>query len=131
MSGNQARSYRLRAVGNEAGSLLVNLLCGFQVSEGSFGAPAKILGRRVRVVAWTCRSTFIEAKTANAFSRQVVRQHEKRAMSNDRFIAIVRPGIMRRTAAGNGPGAAEDERAASEIFAFFRSGRRFPSSLYG
>src|SRR5260370_8184606 len=93
MRGNHRRDHAAFAVADEAGFLWINFLAGFQVSEGGLGIAGKVFRRRGRIVAsGLADAAFIETKNGDAFSRQVVGQHEERAMSNDRFISIVRPG---------------------------------------
>src|SRR5260370_4369570 len=104
MRSNHGRDQPAFTVAKETDFLWVDLLASIQVSEGSFGVAGKILGRCARVIASGFADTaFIEAKNGDAFSRQVVRQHEKRAMSDERFIAVMRPGTTEENHGGKRP----------------------------
>src|SRR5260370_19835686 len=59
----------------------------------------------------------METTSGDAFSRQVVREQEKRAMSSDRLISIVRPGTAKKCGGGKQPRPArKSERACARDF---------------
>src|SRR2546430_5947340 len=112
---NQRCDHAAFAVAKESGFLGVNFLAGFQVSEGRFDVAGKIFGRRTGVISGgLADTTLIEAKNSDAFSRQVVRQHEKRAMSNESFISIVRAGTAEENGSGKRPLPARNSERARE-----------------
>src|SRR5260370_4266485 len=86
---NHGGDYSAFAMTDKTDFLRVDFLASFQIGDGGFGVAGKILRRRVRVIArGLADSTFIETKNGDAFSRQVIRQHEKWPMSNKRFMAV-------------------------------------------
>src|SRR5260370_31890677 len=128
MRSNHGRDQPAFTVAKETDFLWVDLLASIQVSEGSFGVAGKILGRCARVIAGGFADTaFIEAKNGDAFSRQVVRQHETWAMSAERFIAVMRPGTTKKNHRGKRPRpAAKSGRACERELSFsFREGHFF------
>src|SRR4029077_17723170 len=111
--GDQGRDQSAFAVANEADFPGVDLLAGFQISEGGFGIVRKVLHRGAgEVTCGLSDSAFIKAKNGDAFSRQVVRQDEKRTMPDERFIAVVRSGTADENGGGKRSRAAgKSERA--------------------
>src|ERR1700674_1848309 len=107
-------------VANEADSFRVEFLAGFQIGERGFGIAGKILGGRVGVLAGGLADPpLIETKNGNAFVRQMVRQNEKWAMSDDTLIAVVRPRAGKEDGNGKGTLARRNrERSRKRDFRF-------------
>src|ERR1035441_7116111 len=89
---NHRRNHASLAVPDEANAMRVDLRTRLEKRNARFSVIGKVsAGRGVGVSSRLANATLVGSKHHYALAREIVRHHEKRLMSHEAFVAVMRP----------------------------------------